>query len=52
MGADGKLDTYRIYFFHDALRPLGTVGLIGDGGRMGQGKRTQAHLPVHTTPEI
>ena len=49
MGADGKQDAYRIYFFHGALRPLGTVGLIRDGGRMGQGKRTQAHLPVHTT---
>ena len=29
-----------------------TVGLIRDGGRVGQGMRAQAHLLVHTAPEL
>ena len=28
------------------------VWLIRDGGRVGSGTRTQAHLPVHTAPEL
>ena len=41
------------FFFHGALRPQKPYGLLlRHKGRMGQGMRAQAHLPVHTASEL
>ena len=38
-------------FFHSALRPQKPYGLTGTGEEW-HGMRAQAHLPVHTAPEL
>ena len=40
------------FFLSRCFTSTETVRLIGDGGRMGYGMRAQAHLPVHTAPEL
>ena len=42
------------FFFHCAYsnRPQKPYGLLGTGGRTGEGMKAQAHLPVHTVPQL
>ena len=44
----------KLFFFQwcFTITSTETVWLIRDWGRMGQGVRAQAHLPVHTAPEL
>ena len=41
-----------VFCFSWCFTSTETVRFIRDGGRMGQGMRAQAHLPVHTAPEL
>ena len=44
---DSESSSFMVRYVH-----RNRYGLLGTGGRMGQGMRVQAHLPLHTSPEL